>query len=150
MKTQTQLLKSLSGLNGLGKQILVAVDTEHDELRNICHFVRFETIRFNKDEAFGELKFLLPSLENDARIGLLVPMFVPSKPGSEGFTPRGMKVTAEHAEGKVTMTPGMFKGKKAFLIETEHFKTGNKMSIGCTSAGMKAFHECSQHMIKQL
>lgn len=150
MKTQTQLLKSLSGLNGLGKQILVAVDTEHDELRNICHFVRFETIKFNKDEAFQELKFLLPSIANDARIELLLPMLDVRKTGSEGFTPKGMKVTAEHAEGKVEMTPGLFKGKKAFLIETEHFKTGSKMSIGCTSAGMKAFHECSKHMIKQL
>ena len=151
MTDPMQILKSLSGLNGLGSQILVAVDTANDELRNICHFVRFETIRFNKDSTFGDLKFMLPRLENDARLALMIPLLSPDQgSGTNGFTPNGTKVTAEHSDGRVTMTPGTHNGNKAFLIETEHFKSGNKLSIGCSVEGMKAFHECSKHMIEQL
>lgn len=150
MKNPMTLLKSLSTLNGLGKQILVAVDTSNDKLRNICHFIRFETIRFNKDSSFDELKFPLPSIENDPRIELLVPMMVPPQGGSTGFEPSGTKVTAEHSTGKVSMTPGTHKGEKVFLIETEHLESGNKFVIGCTVEGMRSFHECSKHMLEQL
>lgn len=144
------ILKKLSGMSGLGSQILVAVDTQSDELRNICHFIRFETIRFNKDDTFGDIKFSLPHVANDPRLQLMPEIFTQPAGGKTGFIPSGTKVTAEYTDGVVCMTPGSHKGKKCFLIETEHFKTGRKTVIGCSPGGMKAIHECSKHMIDQL
>lgn len=144
------VLKQLAVMSGLGSQILVAVDRESDPLRNICHFLRFETIRFNKDDSFDEIKFALPCVDNDPRIALMPEVFNGQPAGRVGFIPSGVMVTAEYSTGRVCMTPGSYKGERCFMIELERFDSIRKTVMGCSVGGMKALHECSKHMMEQL